>query len=107
MRVNLSFVPPDGGEQDYMMPIELPHIPRCGDYISIAREGSGGTEDFIVKRTRWNIQTDPDANIPKLESVWVECQFAVSATSSDNHRASCERYRTKTGVSLGFEDTMY
>ena len=56
MKVHLSFVPPGGGETDYSLIIEMPTVPQTGDYISITRPGQQGAEDFIVKRTWWNLE---------------------------------------------------
>ena len=56
MKATLAFVPPGGGEADYYLEFELPGVPQLGDYISIARSGQQGTEDFIVRRTWWYLE---------------------------------------------------
>ena len=53
MLVNLSFVPPGGGEVDYELPMDMPALPSKGDYIVITRTGETGSEDFVVKRIWW------------------------------------------------------
>jgi hypothetical protein len=34
MKVRPVFVPPGGGEADYMLDLELPGVPQPGDYVS-------------------------------------------------------------------------
>ena len=104
MKINLSFVPPNGGETDYSMPFELPEIPRAGDYISIGRPNQSGAETFIVKRTWWNLEfNDTVEKTGILKEIWVECEFAVSPISSDNHKRACENY----GDIKEFDESMY
>lgn len=106
MKVNLSFVPP-GGETDYSLPIEMPEIPRAGDYLSITRPGQSGTENFIVKRTWWNLEFDESKSVGSTSEVWVECEFALSPFSSDNHKRACEMYRNRKGSVEEFDNSMY
>jgi hypothetical protein len=39
MKVNLAFVPPEGGDVEYSLEFELPSVPQPGNYISIIRSG--------------------------------------------------------------------
>jgi hypothetical protein len=103
MKVNLSFVPPNGGETDYSIPFELPEIPRAGDYISITRPTQLGAETFIVKRTWWNLEFNDAVETGILKEIWVECEFAVSPFSSDSHKRTCENY----GGVKEFDESMY
>jgi len=109
MRVNLAFVPPGGGETDYSLSIELPEMPHAGDYVSVFRQGSTGTEDFIVKRTWWGVSSeDGDAEpISKLKEVWIECEFALGHTPSESHKSVCKDYEAKTGKLLQFDSSVY
>jgi len=107
MKVNLSFVPPGGGETDYSIPFDMPEIPRAGDYIAIHRTGSTGTENFIVRRTWWNLEFDEAEEQGSTTEIWVECEFAVAPFSSDNHKAACKGYESKTGQLRKFDESMY
>jgi hypothetical protein len=107
MKVNLSFVPPGGGEIDYSIPFEIPELPRAGDYIYITRPDQKGTENFIVKRTWWNLTFDEKTGTGSQTDIWVECEFALSPLSSENHKRACERYQGKTGELKSFDESMY
>ena len=107
MKVNLSFVPPGGGESDYSLPMEMPDIPRAGDYISVQREGHSGTENFIVKRTWWNLHFDEKTGAGATTEIWVECEFAMSPFSSESHKRSCEMYASRKGKLNEFDVSMY
>ena len=107
MKVNLSFVPPGGGETDYTLPMEMPEIPRAGDYISVFRPEEQGTSDFIVKRTWWNVEFNEGAESGSTKSIWVECEFAKGHASSESHKGCCESYHVKTGTLLEFDESMF
>jgi len=100
MKVFLSFVPPGGGEQDYSLNVDLPALPREGDYISVFREQptvepqERGYETFYVRRVRWFINADS----VEFSQVTIECEFADSPTASKQHNDTCRRYAEKTGV---------
>ena len=112
MKVWLSFVPPGGGEQDYGMEAELPALPRPGDYVMIVRKSTGGSEDFIVRRTLWSLAAvgsdEPLASVTAtVERVTVECEFALGLMSSGEHKKACERYRTQGHPLKEFETSAY
>jgi hypothetical protein len=107
MKVNLAFVPPNGGETDYSLTMELPEIPKKGDYVSIFRDKNFGTEDFIVKRTWWQLSYKNSENIGTLKDIWVECEFAENVFSSDSHKNTCSTYKEKTGVLNKFDTSVY
>lgn len=107
MKVNLVFVPPDGGEMDYQLEMDMPAIPNSGDYISLTREGTSGTEDFIIKRAWWNLEVDKNGDNGKTVGVNIECEFAIAPYSSENHRSSCNTYKFKKGKELKFDISMY
>jgi len=107
MKVQLSFVPAGGGESDYGLPIEMPEIPHKGDYITITRPKQEGSEDFIVKRTWWILDYDDSIGIGSTKTIGVECEFAIGHYSSDQHRKTCDDYKSKKGKSLEFENSMY
>lgn len=115
MKVTLTFVPPNGGEQDYQLSFELPSIPQQGDYISITRPDSEGTFDFIVRRTWWHLEYPENALYGSssnpvhgaVGSIVVECEFAKGGFSNQDHLSSCEMYRVRTGVLKEFEASGY
>lgn len=100
MKVRLVFVPPGGGEADYCLDFELPGLPQPGDYISIGRPDQLGSEDFIVRRTWWNLEfpgSKPtrdasDETHGTTKMIAVECEFAKGAYSSKDHQRACEGY---------------
>jgi hypothetical protein len=115
MNARLVFVPPGGGEADYVLDFDLPAIPRPGDYISVMRPNQSGTEDFIVRRTWWTLKY-PDAPTVQTsttlvrgttEDVVIECEFARGPYSSDNHKSACDAYDKKRGTAQEFEASAY
>jgi hypothetical protein len=119
-KVNLSFVPPGGGEVDYSLPVMVPALPREGDYISVLRDHKTppaddyvGAESFIVRRVWWNVSypdngkhSHPAGTEPVGTSeIWIECEFAISPYSSKAHKRAAQskaRYPAKE-----FEETNY
>ncbi len=103
MKVMLVFVPPGGGEADYTLSFDLPGVPQPGDYISIRRGDEAQTEDFIVRRTLWHLETpetrthhdSDDVQYGEARDIAVECEFAVGPFSSDSHKSACKRYDAK------------
>jgi hypothetical protein len=102
MKVRLIFVPPGGGEADYQLQFELPAIPQTGDYISILRDQEVGYESFIVRRTIWELQypaskgvTADDGSHGTPSTIYVECEFARAAFSSENHKKACDSYEAR------------
>ncbi len=99
MKARLVFVPPGGGEADYSLLFDLPGVPQAGDYISIQRGEEPGTEDFIVRRTWWHLNTPEtraavaaeDERMGEIADLVVECEFAVGHYSHDDHKAACAR----------------
>lgn len=120
VQVRLSFVPPGGGEVDYGLTMELPALPRSGDYISIKREGPptntefSGSEDFIVRRVWWYCSYPDDGKYTHLvgnepigtAEVNVECEFALSPFSSEDHKRSAKTGKRRSDPQE-FEDTNY
>ncbi len=113
MNVTLTFVPPGGGESDYSLNFDLPGIPRPGDYIRVRRPKQTGSEDFIVRRTWWNLNfpdTEPVEDTPstgKPRDIYVECEFALGHFSSEEHKKSCDLYLEKSGHLKRFEASAY
>jgi hypothetical protein len=121
VRVRLSFVPPGGGEVDYGLTMDMPALPRAGDYISVSREpwkdidpDRVGSEDFIVRRVWWLCQYPDDGkgtHVVGQEPVGIaeacaECEFAIGPYSSVAHKraASTGKSRSKPQE---FEATNY
>lgn len=89
MKVTLCFVPPGGGEQDFMMEVELPSVPRVGDYIVIETEpDSSGNhcQGFIVRRNWWRIKEG------QLRRLVVEAEFAKTSWATNDHEAALKMY---------------
>ena len=107
MKVRLAFVPPGGGETDYSLEFELPNAPSSGDYITIQRDGGTGCENFIVRRSWWNLSVHADGSNGQLGELWVECEFAEWNLSSTEHKNAVGRYEQKTGKRLKFDESLY
>lgn len=119
-KVNLSFVPPGGGETDYSLTITVPALPREGDYIRVLRDyktpptsENMGSENFIVRRVWWSVSFPDDGqHVHRAGSepvgtseIWVECEYAISPTSSEAHKRAAQaqaKYPAKE-----FEESMY
>ena len=121
IRVRLTFVPPGGGEVDYGLTMDMPALPREGDYISVVRNpfpadkpDYHGSEDFIVRRVWWHCSYPDDGKfsheagkepVGKAE-VNVECEFALGAFSSTAHRRAAGTGKARSPAQE-FEDTNY
>ena len=121
VRVRLSFVPPGGGEADYGLTMDMPALPREGDYISVRREwvvdpkpDYVGSEDFIVRRVWWLCKYPDDGKISHVAGaepvgvaeVNVECEFAISPYSSKAHKRGANTAKKRTEPQ-DFEETNY
>ena len=120
IRVNLSFVPPGGGETDYSLTMDMPALPRAGDYISVLRPPHQdkpdyvGSEDFIVRRVWWSCKYPDDGALYHEEGkqpvgtaeIWVECEFAIGAYSSAAHKRAAGTGKARAPVKE-FEASMY
>jgi hypothetical protein len=97
INVRLLFVPPGGGETNYGLDFNLPSIPQPGDYITVTRPNQEGSEDFIVRRTWWQLEYPEGPNTQDartftpgaLKNAYVECEFAKGPFSSESHLRSC------------------
>lgn len=121
IRVRLNFVPPGGGEVDYGLTMDMPALPRAGDYISVVRESlkdrdadHTGSEDFIVRRVWWACKYPDDGrsyhtsgNEPVgVAEVVVECEFAIGPFSSTAHKQAARSGKARSDLQE-FEDTNY
>lgn len=121
IRVRLSFVPPGGGEVDYGLTMDMPSLPREGDYISVLRDPAPdrgadyvGSEDFIVRRVWWFCKYPDDGKLTHeagkepvgVAEVCVECEFAHGPFSSPAHKRSANSGKAKTAPQE-FEATNY
>jgi hypothetical protein len=99
MKVNLAFVPPEGGDVEYSLQFELPSVPQPGNYISIIRpDQQVGTEDFIVRRILWHLEHPTtgaygeEGETGTMRGLYVQCEFARGPYSSDEHRQACDAF---------------
>lgn len=104
-QVTLVVVPPGGGEAEYSLLMEVPAVPREGDYVTVMRRREGpvagrdiGTEDFIVRRVLWAFdypddgrlyEDSDDRTVGSLNGIGVECEMARGHYSSEAHRRAC------------------
>lgn len=101
----LVVVPPGGGEAEYSLLVEVPALPREGDYVTVMRRREGpvarrdiGTEDFIVRRVRWAFDYADDGRLYEeaddrivgtVNGIGIECERARGPYSSDAHLRAC------------------
>lgn len=64
-------------------------------------------EDFIVRRTWWNMELPDEAKSGLIKSIVVECEFAISPVSSDAHKRAVEMYKNRGKVAQEFDDSAY
>lgn len=104
-QVTLVVVPPGGGEAEYSLQMEVPALPREGDYVTVMRNREGpvasrdiGTEDFIVRRVWWAFDFPDDGRlfeysdertVGTLNGIGIECELARGHYSSDAHLRTC------------------
>lgn len=104
-QVTLVVVPPGGGEAEYSLQMEVPALPREGDYVTVMRRREGpvadrdiGTEDFIVRRVWWAFDYPDDGRlfeyaeertVGTLNGIGIECEMARGHYSSESHRRAC------------------
>ncbi|NQV83218.1 MAG: hypothetical protein HQ494_05305 [Rhodospirillales bacterium] len=94
MKVQFLFFPEEGDEPDHTMTFDLPGVPQAGDRVTISHPGQEGCANFIVRRTRWDLDhPDPEPHHRAGEivvgttcAVSVECTFAVGPYSSEEHK---------------------
>jgi hypothetical protein len=121
IRVRLTFVPPGGGEVDYGLTMDMPAVPRAGDYISVMREPLPadrpdylGAEDFLVRRVWWFCKFPDDGRMSHEAGkepvgtceVNVECEFAVGPWSSPAHKRNAGTGKARAPAHE-FENTNY
>ena len=95
MKVQFLLFPDEGDEPDHSLTFDLPGVPQTGDLVTISHPGQEGCANFIVRRTRWDLDhPDPEPRRRAGEvvtgstcGVTVECTFAVGPYSSEEHKA--------------------
>ncbi len=103
--VTLVVVPPGGGEADYGLQMNVPALPREGDYLTVMRNRAGpvagadiGTEDFIVRRVWWAFNYPDDGAlfheagqgpVAKPSGISIEVEPAKGHYSSERHVRAC------------------
>ncbi len=94
MKVHVIFTPREADQPVDGLDFEMPGAPRPGDCITIQRPGQEGAMDFIVRRRYWTLEYPQCAPAPKAgesvvgstRAVTIECEFAVGALSSEEHK---------------------
>lgn len=121
IRVRLSFVPPGGGEADYGLTMDMPALPRAGDYISVLRDNISndrpdyhGSEDFVVRRVWWLCKYPDDGSGHHeagkepvgIAEANIECEFAIGPYSSKAHKRNAGTGKARAPAQE-FENTNY
>ena len=113
MKVNLAFVPPEGGDVEYSLQFELPSVPQPGNYISIIRPDQVGSEDFIVRRILWHLEHPTtgaygeEGETGTMRGLYVQCEFARGPYSSDEHRRMCDAFERGGREVQSFETSAF
>src|SRR5688572_6626032 len=56
LQVQISIVPPGGGEVDHEFSADLHALPRAGDFVAVARPGnSEGDALYVVRKVWWRL----------------------------------------------------
>lgn len=84
----------EGDEPDHSLTFDLPGVPQAGDSVTISRPGQEGSSNFVVRRTRWDLDFPNDKPayrageiiIGSTSGVTVECVFAVGSYASEEHK---------------------
>ena len=91
VKAYLCFVPIGGGENDYSVELEMPHAPAVGDIIQMIDleiDHRRFSHDFKVSEVRWEFhKSGKDVT---FASIKVECEYAISSRSCDQHRRAYE-----------------
>jgi hypothetical protein len=77
---------------DYSLDMDVPEIPRVGDYVSVQRPDNPRPwgEDMIVRAIWWRLDypgtgTASQKNeVGKVNEIFVECEMATGPYSSDH-----------------------
>ncbi|MBB3207493.1 hypothetical protein FHS27_003318 [Rhodopirellula rubra] len=95
MRIHFVVVPPHGGEADFGFDLELPAVPREGDWVQVVDpliRSAANRHDFIVGRIRWDLRANGLGGESDYETeyigVSVEARYAISDYSCESHRRS-------------------
>ena len=111
MKAYLCFVPVGGGEADYWLETEMPQAPSKGDWIRLIDkdESQAGNpcfmRDFTVGQVEWEFYKKGET--VEFASIRVECEFAESSQSCDDHRRSYAIYAKQTGKENKRRETMF
>ena|SRR5215204_33944 len=114
MKVNLAFVPPEGGDVEYSLQFELPSVPQPGNYISIIRpDQQVGSEDFIVRHILWHLEhptteaSGEEVETGTMRGLYVQCEFARGPYSSDEHHRMCDGFERGGREVQSFETSAF
>jgi len=108
MKVFISVLPPGGGEAVQSVEVELDAVPQTGDYISVAGPEGGGTEDFIVRRSWWNLyRTTEDRTTAELQQALVIAEMAYGPFSSESHKTALQGFEAEGKKVEAFESSAY
>ncbi len=84
----------EGDKPSQSLTFDLPEVPRSGDRVTISRPNQEGCSNFIVRRTRWQLDY-PDAQtshrvgenvVGNTSAITIECTFALGTYSSEEHK---------------------
>jgi len=87
MKVTLTLIAPETGEQDYTRTLDMPAVPQAGDIIHL--NGEGGLAAFQVKATIWNVSPTDEVD------VWVAAEYRDSPLASEAHKKAMSLWQAR------------
>ncbi len=85
LKVQLEFVPPGGGEPEFIREWDGPQVPQAGDVIQLDYGKRRGRGTFIVIRTVWSLLED-------RQVAQVVCEFASGHVDGAYHKQILAEY---------------
>ena len=94
MNIQFLLFQDEGDEPDHSLTFDLPGVPQVGDQVTISHPDQEGSTNFVVRRTRWNLDFPSDKMshragetvVGTTSAVTVECTFAVGPYSLEEHK---------------------
>ena len=95
MRYKLSFVPPGGGEQEYMAVVDDGNrVPQVGEYIILEAGHETGAHAFRVIYVTTSLkEREGHGGYYDEDEIWVQAEFVDHPLQAESHRKQIEIFR--------------
>lgn len=108
MYATLVIVPPDGGEQDYVIEMEFEHAPVAGDYIQVYEQEEGiGVRAFLVRSVHHHSKITGQENVSSVFKIAIEVELVRYAFNSKYQKDQIEYFERKGHEVKDYPETMY